>query len=205
MTDSTDSGAVDQAVRARAIQSLARAFHTDPAFLWMFPDERTRAARLERFFAWVLDDMARSDLILTGEGGGAVTVWRLPGHATAQRPRSLRELFLGLSIFGTRLVRAMELAAAIQHHLPAGQDYLYLNFAAVDPALQGRGLGPQTIQRGLETADRLGVPTCLETCTPHNVALYRRMGFDVIQHWNVPKGGPAFWTMSRPVSGRRLA
>lgn len=186
---------------SRMIETLARAFHDDLAFQWMFPDLASRPRRLDRFFAWVLGDFAASGLVLTQEDGGAVTLWRPPGIPSVQRPRSLGELMRGLDIFGLRLGRAMQLAEAIHRHLPDGNDFLYLQFAAVHPDLQGRGLGPRTILQGLAVADQAHVPTWLETCSPGNVALYQRLGFQVVHHWQVPKGGPVFWTMMRPATG----
>lgn len=198
MTDSLDNAAVPEALHARAIETLARAFHADLALQWMFPDEASRPRRLERFFAWVMLEHAQSGLILTGDACDAVTLWRPPGQQQTQRPRSLRELFTGFGIFGTRLGRAMQLAEAINQHLPSGRDFLYLQFAAVHPTRQGRGLGPRTILKGLALADQQGVPTYLETTSASNVVLYRQLGFEVVHQWQVPRGGPVFWTMMRP-------
>ncbi len=41
-----------------------------------------------------------------------------------------------------------------------------------------------------------GVPAVLETATPSNVGLYQRLGYEVMSEWDVPKGGPHFWTMT---------
>lgn len=184
------------------IDTLARAFHDDPAFRWMCPDEASRSRRLDRFFRWVLADFSASGLVIAHEGDVAVTLWRRPGTQSTQRPRSLQELMEGLAIFGLRLGRAMRVAEAVHRHLPTEQDFLYLQFAAVHPSHQGQGLGPRTIQQGLTLADQMGVDTYLETSSPSNVALYQRLGFQVTEHWQVPGDGPAFWTMKRPCSPR---
>ena len=39
----------------------------------------------------------------------------------------------------------------------------------------------------------------LETAKETNVAIYLRLGFAIIDTWQVPGGGPKFWTMRRPL------
>lgn len=41
------------------------------------------------------------------------------------------------------------------------------------------------------------LPTYLETATERNLGLYRALGFEVIDTWVVPRGGPRFWSMLR--------
>jgi predicted N-acetyltransferase YhbS len=67
----------------------------------------------------------------------------------------------------------------------------------VRPGAQGKGWGGLAIRAGIAEANRLGVDTCLETAKQSNVGIYQRLGFEVVDEWQVP-GGPRFWTMVRP-------
>jgi len=41
----------------------------------------------------------------------------------------------------------------------------------------------------------VAAPVYLEIVTPENAGLYQRLGFAVIEEWDVPRGGPHFWSM----------
>lgn len=187
---------------APATATLAAAFSNDPAMVWMFPDERVRQRRLPGLMRWIFEDHLRHGMALGTAGCEAVTLWRPPGsvhdHAALTPVAVVR--FLGL--LGTAVLRAEKLDRTIDRHLPKGEQQFYLRMAAVRPDCQGQGLGGATIRAGLAEADRAGLPSVLETATESNVGLYRALGFELIDDWRVGKGGPRFWTMTRPVAVR---
>lgn len=166
--------------------------------VYMLPDEPRRARRLARLIGWMVDQHLRIGLVLGTPDVTAVTLWRLPGtihyHEPLLHPGALRFI----PIFGRHLGRALRTDAAIGAHLPRGEDWLYLKMAGVAPAYQGRGLGGQVIRAGHHEAARRGVPAVLETATPANVGLYQRLGYRISSEWEVPGGGPQFWTMTNP-------
>jgi ribosomal protein S18 acetylase RimI-like enzyme len=84
-------------------------------------------------------------------------------------------------------------------HHPKGITYFYLHYAGVLPEHQGKGWGGAAIRAGLDKADAAGIPALLETATERNVGLYTSLGFEILSEWDVPKGGPHFWTMMRRV------
>lgn len=182
--------------RDRAAETLALAFHHDPAMVHMLPDEASRSARLRRLMAWMIDQQLRIGLVLGTPDVTGVTLWRPPGmvhfHETLWHPDTL----LHIAIFRRHLPRALRTDEGITSHLPSGEDWMYLKMAAVHPDHQGKGLGGQMIRTGLAEAARLGVPSVLETATPSNVGLYQRLGYEIASEWDVPKGGPHFWTMT---------
>jgi ribosomal protein S18 acetylase RimI-like enzyme len=135
--------------------------------------------------------------LVTGSGEAA-TLWRKPGQAEIGKLEMLRQLFPLIGAFGSALGRAMRVGDAIDAHHPPGP-YWYLHIAGVDPSHQGKGLGSASIREGLARAREDGLPAFLETATPRNVSLYQSLGFEVIDEWHVPKGGPKFWSMLRPV------
>jgi GNAT superfamily N-acetyltransferase len=70
-----------------------------------------------------------------------------------------------------------------------------LDSIAVEPKLQGRGIGSALIEAGLAMAgaDRIGA--FLSTGTQENVAIYGRCGFRVYDEVDAPDGGPRIWFM----------
>ena len=175
---------------------LARAFADDPATSYIFPDPAERARRLPRMFRLIFDEDVGGMPLVTGNVEAA-TLWRKPGQAEIGKLEMLRQLFPLIGAFGSALGRAMRVGDAIDAHHPPGP-YWYLHIAGVDPAHQGRGLGSASIRQGLARAREDGLPAFLETATPRNVSLYQSLGFEVIDEWQVPKGGPKFWSMLNP-------
>ncbi len=185
------------AMRAEAVETLACAFADDPALAWIIPDPAARKRRLPRFFDWLYADHLRHGMILTAPDRKAVTLWRVPGKVHHHDPMTPAEVWRLLAIFGPNILRADRVGKHLSRHIPAGEDHLYLRYAAVHPDAQGKGWGGTAIRAGIAEANRLGVNTCLETAKQSNVAIYQRLGFDVVDEWQVP-GGPRFWTMVRP-------
>ena len=96
---------------------------------------------------------------------------------------------------GANIPRALKVSHAVEAHMPAG-DFWYLHIAGCDPAAQGKGLGAAVVRAGLSrAAGRL--PAYLETATERNLGFYRALGFDIVDDWHVPGGGPRFWSMLR--------
>lgn len=180
--------------RARVARVLAAAFADDPAMTYIFPDPGTRWTRLPRLFALLLDSDAKAGPCFVSEGGEAATLWRGPGRAYAGWPEMLGQAGPMLHALGAAIPRALRVAGAIKAHMPRG-DFLYLHVAGCDPSHQGRGHGSRAITAGL--AEARGLPVYLETPNPATLPLYARHGFQLVDEWNVPRGGPRFWSMLR--------
>lgn len=71
----------------------------------------------------------------------------------------------------------------------------HLDSVAVPSEARGRGIGRALIEFGLDMAraDQSGV--FLETGTPHNVPIYERCGFRLVEEARAPEGGPQMWFM----------
>ena len=184
-------------LRREAVETLSLAFQDDPALSWILADPAARRRRLPRFFDWLFADHLRHGMILAAPQREAVTLWRLPGKVHHHDRLTAAELWRLLKIFGPAIGRADSVARHLARRIPAGEDHLYLRYAGVRPDAQGKGWGGRAIRAGLAEADRLGVDACLETAKQSNVAIYRRLGFEIVDQWQVP-GGPRFWTMLRP-------
>ena len=181
--------------RAAAVATLAAAFFDDPAICYLLPDPSVRAPRLAAFMRLVYDEHLRVGLLLGTPGAEAVTLWRPPGSVHLHQPIWHPDALRYVPIFRSRLLRAIAIDDAIRAHLPSDEGWFYLKYAAVRPDCQGKGLGGLAIRAGLAEAAARAVPAVLETATPSNLGLYQNLGYGVQSEWQVPKGGPRFWSM----------
>lgn len=177
------------------IETLALAFQDDPAVSWIFPDAAQRAKRLPMMFGIIAPGDLDMGIAFQSPGHEATTLWRAPGKAETSKLEFVRQAIPLIRTFGTALGRALSIANAIDAHHPKGFDYWYLHYAGVRPAHQGKGWGGTAIRAGLARATAEGKPAYLETATPSNVGLYQSLGFETIGEWDMPRGGPHFWSM----------
>lgn len=180
-----------------AIDTLSAAFDRDPAIRWLFPDETQRRSRLPLMFDWLVDQHLRKGLVLAGPRAEVVLLWARPADVHMSLWQEALRLPLFVRLFGRGILRADLLSRAIFQRVPSGPNWLYLRMVGVRPDLQGKGWGGAGIRAGVQLASAQQMDTCLETATPDNVGLYRALGYEVVQAWRVPLGGPHFWTMHR--------
>jgi GNAT superfamily N-acetyltransferase len=181
-------------------QVLARAFHDDPVFGWIFPAEGSRHRRLQRFFETELHheslrhgavDVTRID----GRVAGAA-VWFPPGTWSPGTESSALPGYL--RAFGHRVGTVLQFQSVAVRAHPHEQPHWYLAFIGVDPVRQGYGVGAALLRTRLRRCDEEGLPAYLESSNLDNVPLYQHFGFDVTGTLGLPAGAPVVNTMWRP-------
>jgi len=75
--------------------------------------------------------------------------------------------------------------------------YWYLSILAVAKEFQGQGFGRQLLTPVLAEADKLGIPTFLETFTEVNLIFYGKLGFEVALECTEPVLGKTCWILVR--------
>jgi GNAT superfamily N-acetyltransferase len=183
--------------RAAIAAMLARAFADDPAMRFIFPDAADRATRLPRLFALLFDSDGPVGMRLVTGAGEAATLWRGPGKAETGLWEMIRRAPALLHALGGATGRALRLARTVDAHHPR-RPFWYLHIAGCDPACQGQGLGGAIIRSGLARVADHRLPCYLETPLERNVGFYRGLGFEPVESWDVPGGGPRFWSRVRP-------
>jgi ribosomal protein S18 acetylase RimI-like enzyme len=184
--------------QAAVVRTLALAFQNDPALCWIMPDPERRRARLPMLFAIFFQSDLPTGMILKSAGDESASLWRAPGTADTGMWELIRSAVPMIRIFGSGIGRGIAISNALDQHHPKGFPFWYLHFVGVAPDFQGKGWGGSIIRDGLARAASDKLPTYLETATPENVPLYQRLGFDIIEEWDVPDNGPHFWSMLRP-------
>lgn len=185
-----------QADHPTVAATVAAAFFDDPVCRWLLPDEDRRREVLEPTFQLYVDAyLAHGETYLTADGTGAA-VWLPPDVQLL--PPEREEAFVGalVDIAGNDVERLFKLEETFAIYHPTVRHY-YLQFLAVVPGLQSRGIGSALLRQGLERSDAEGIPVYFESTSPRNRALYERHGFVCQRVFSLPDGGPALSCMWR--------
>lgn len=183
-------------------RTLADAFRDDPALSWIVQDEGKRRAMLPGFFKVMAQQSRRHGEILASPDAGAASLWYPPGAIRDGVLASICDNLRLLAGFGLTLPRGLKVAEEMHKRHPHPQPHAYLRYVGVAPEAQGKGWGGAIVRAGIARAAAQGHGVLLETATPDNVAIYTRLGFEIIEEWEVPgangSSGPTFWTMVHP-------
>ncbi|MBV7257981.1 GNAT family N-acetyltransferase [Erythrobacter crassostreae] len=182
---------------SRIASTLAQAFQGDPAFSWIVTDPDARRPMLPRFFKLMAEQSLRHGTVLASGQRHAAALIYPAGEVKDDR---LWDTIRLLSMFKTALPRGLKVAEAMHARHPHPQPYLYLRYVGVAPQAQGKGWGGALVRAVIASAAEVGQGVLLETATPSNVAIYSRLGFQIDSEWEVPGGGPKFWTMIHPAA-----
>lgn len=188
---------------AAVVRTLTRAFHTDPVFRWMFPEDSERRAHTARFFAIYAGlehiPAGRCDVAVTEPATGTIrgaAIWHLPGESKAAPLALLRSAPHYLELFGRRLPEVTRAMAHVSRQAPATAHW-YLADIGTDPAAQGQGVGSALLREGLARADANRAPVYLESSDAANIPIYQRFGFETCSEITYP-GYPVMYGMWRP-------
>jgi ribosomal protein S18 acetylase RimI-like enzyme len=189
---------LDRSRLDEASEVLARAFHEDPAWVWLIPDPVRRARLLPWLFRVGFDVTAADVYATAGELLGAAR-WLAPGSPSMRVGPTLRAL----------VTTPLRLGAATTHFLSYGRavelmraeiapgDHWYLAGIGVAPEHRNKGVGGALLQPGIEASSAAGFPAVLLTNNEANLAFYEGHGFRVVREGKTPKDGPHAWAMVR--------
>jgi ribosomal protein S18 acetylase RimI-like enzyme len=177
---------------------LARAFHDDPAWTWLIPDEERRTRLLPPLFRAGFD-VTTADVWSTAGAVRGAARWLPPGRPGVRLGATLRALVTTPARLGraTGSFLAYGRSVELMRADVAGGPHWYLAGIGVEPGAQRQGIGGALLAPGLEGAERQGLPVVLLTNNEANLSFYGRHGFVVVREGETPKGGPRAWAMVR--------
>jgi ribosomal protein S18 acetylase RimI-like enzyme len=194
--------------RDRALATVLAAFGTDPLLRWVWPGQERYDGCAATFFGLLLDLRIEAGEVWVAEPAGpedsedsagaaigSVAMWDPPGglYLPAAGER-WAEVYAGFTPAERAAWAFYDDALGVP--ATAGAHW-FLGVLATDPARQGTGLGRAVTAPMLAAADRARLPAYLETASDTNVAIYRRLGFEVAREVDLPDGGPRCWLMRR--------
>jgi GNAT superfamily N-acetyltransferase len=181
--------------RDRVVDTVVAAFHADPAFRFFFPDEDSYPAYAAQFTGYLFDRRVRLGTVWVALDGAVAALWDPPANeAAADAPPGNG---VAASLPADVLERINRYDSAVHGMLP-DEPHWYLGVLATRPDHAGRRFGRRLMAAGVTTAHAEGLPACLETTNPGNVELYRREGWEVLDHV-AGRDVPDTWVLvSRP-------
>ena len=190
---------LDDARLGDASDVLARAFHDDPAWVWLFPDEARRAHILPWLFRIGFDVTAAEVYGTAGRLLGAAR-WLPPGRPAMRVGPALRALVLTPFRLGAATGPFLAYGRAVEQlrsEVEPGPHW-YLAGIGVEPGEQRRGIGGALLQPGIRGSERESLPAVLLTNSEANLSFYEAHGFVVVREGETPRGGPHAWAMVKP-------
>ena len=181
----------------RAGALIARSFHDDPLLAHVLPDDKDRARRAPAYFAALLrETQAVGEVYGLAPALQAVAAWRRPGGL--EEPSKRQEpgaddlpAQLGEEAFDQVLTAVRFIEGFHRHAVP--RDHWFLQFVAVEPRQQGRGLGTALLRPILGKADTGGHECYLWTLLERNLPFYSQQAFSVVVNEVEPSTGLRFW------------
>jgi GNAT superfamily N-acetyltransferase len=169
---------------------------------WPMGEQGDLVERFTRCFAYALEGLLGLGMVWEAGAAQGAAVWIPPGRLEAGEEHPWDQPGISaLTDDGGRRYHAFW--NWVESRTP--QEPLWqLDSIAVEPAVQGRGIGGALIAAGLARARADGVGAFLSTGTARNVSIYGRSGFRVVEDLDAPGGGPHIWFMrSGPRTARR--
>ena len=175
---------------------LARAFHDDPAWTWLFPDDERRRRLLPWLFR-VGFEVTAADLWATPGEVRGVARWLPPRRPAMRVGATFRALVTTPFRLGAATSPFLAYGRAVEALRAEAEPgpHWYLAGIGVDPGAQRQGIGSALIAPGVEAAARDGLPAVLLTNNEANLPFYEAQGFAVVREDETPKGGPQAWAM----------
>ncbi|MFT5609198.1 MAG: ribosomal protein S18 acetylase RimI-like enzyme [Parvicella sp.] len=174
---------------------IGDSFSDDPMNTWIFG---TREC-MSQYYALMAKKLYLSegygDLAIEENGG---SLWLPPGKST-QIPlyRSLDIAKSMVTHNGIKsLMRGLAVDSALAKVKPK-EPHFYLLAIGVRPNHQGKGIGGELMNAGLQRVDHACMPAYLESSKEINIPFYQRFGFEVTEKLLPAKGAPPLWLMWR--------
>lgn len=180
------------------VETLSKAFDTDPHIAWLVRSDAKRASAYRQFFTMMLHGLAQPHgEILTSKSLNGVAVCYPPGRAKINlwKQAIVAPQFIKAVGWNKLMSRMVGVEKMEYHHLK--EPHYYLQAIGVDPNDQGKGVGRALLKPILQRCDVQNTPAYLETSTAKNVSYYEGHGFQVIQSLQMPDKGPKLWLMKR--------
>jgi ribosomal protein S18 acetylase RimI-like enzyme len=187
---------LERAKLGEASDVLARAFHDDPAWVWLIPNAERRARLLPWLFR-VGFEVTAADVWGTAGAVLGAARWMPPGRPAMRVGATLRALVTTPLRLGSATGPFLSYGGAVEalrEQAMPGRHW-YLAGIGVDPAAQRGGIGTALLQPGIAAAARDGLPAVLLTNSAANLPFYEHNGFEVVEEGSTPENGPHAWAM----------
>jgi len=161
------------------METIAAAFHEDPLWSWIFPDDDARWEQQTTMFGFYVQcALPRGAVLMTDSRASATIVYTPPGEPElTEEVESKVEPFITGSL-GSHAGEVLETLDRFHDALPEGPPFYYVSLIGTRPDSRGQGIGMALLDELSARADREGHPVYLESTNPDNNHRYERHGFE---------------------------
>jgi ribosomal protein S18 acetylase RimI-like enzyme len=161
---------------AYLIDLVVRAFESDPAARWSWPDSQMYFMHFPSFVRAVAGKAFTEGTAYYVDGYTAAALWLPPNvHPDEDQLTSLAQRTVSEQIQKDFL----SVFEQMGHYHP-NEPHWFLPFMGVDPSQQSKGFGSALLQHTLIQCDRENKLAYLESSNPRNIPLYKRHGFELL-------------------------
>lgn len=173
---------------------LAECFFNDPLYCELIPSEAKRKKMLPDIFNCEIEDLFENcEIYADSKDVNGIIVLTDETEEYNAFKYYLSELFYALKT-GAHLIKD-DLSLQTLRKFMQGRDFifdtwtdrlacdnrLHINYFAVRPTMQGKGIASALMNSVLNAADKEGLATSLETHNNKNLSLYEHFGFEVFE------------------------
>jgi ribosomal protein S18 acetylase RimI-like enzyme len=179
---------MDESHLHQASEMLARAFYNDAEWAYVFYDEATRLEQATwfwyrfKYLNTLHNNEAYVALIDNKVVGLGSSVLPTDDPVTLRDKISVGILKIPFMTSFKSFYRMLELETANESLTSLVEPTMYVDHLAVDPSVQGKGIGKMLIQKLVDTADeRFNGKIILTTNKDSNIQFYSKFGFQVLK------------------------
>lgn len=180
---------------------ISRAFHNDPLYAYIIPDESERKKYFPYIFkAYIWYCLHYGEVYATSAEIEGVSLW-VPSEFAYITPE--RSWECGDEVFFYRLGKnylerlSITSYANEVHEELLKEPHIYLMTIAVDPKFQRKGFGGKLLLPILDNLDKNKLKCYLDTNKESNLLFYKKFGFKVIKEFEIENTGLTNWSMVR--------
>jgi ribosomal protein S18 acetylase RimI-like enzyme len=166
--------------RPVVLKILRESFRDDPYLQWLSKDSH-RKNSLDLLIEYAVDETFGNGEIYLNDLNNATALWNSEKKESLSLDylrRNLSFLFK-MGIKGTLSITGKDKFTRAQ--FPVTGCFCHLYLIGVLQEARGKGLATELINPMIEKMAQKSIPVFLETANPHNVGIYRKLGFSVLK------------------------
>ena len=185
----------------KAAEVISRAFHDDPLYSYIIPDESERIKFFPYIFkAYIWYCLQFGEVYATSHNLEGIALW-LPSEFSYITPERSKEC--GDEVFfymlGKKNLERLSVTSHPNeiHEQLIKEPHIYLMVIAVEPKFQSKGFGKKLLLPMLEHLDKHNLKCYLDTNKKSNIPYYQNFGFDTLKEFKIRNTGITNWSMLR--------
>jgi GNAT superfamily N-acetyltransferase len=185
----------------KGAEVISRAFHEDPLYAYIIPDESERKRYFPYIFrAYIWYCLHFGEVYASSPNLEGIALW-LPSEFAYITPERSKEC--GDEVFfymlGKKYLERLSVTAHPNemHEELIKEPHTYLMVIAVDPEFQRKGYGKTLLLPMMKKLDENNQKCYLDTNKESNVWYYQNFGFEVLKEFKIKNTGITNWSMLR--------